>query len=583
MNDGSVRWVALAVISVGLIAILAAAPGVVLAQSEERPVSFAEGSITDERGDVVTIPVELREDVNRANLRIKSTQRDYTAILRLRDGDGDGMVRVRFNTYSAVEGADPPAFGTVSAADSVSVVSQWSTQDLPVLEAGRYNMIAVADGYRVAATLRLEEPKVGSSSSSAIPVNEGVDGVVDGGSFSTEMVSTTDSDGSSGTTAVAQGDVVRIEFDVKGVSGALTEDPPGRDLVVPDDSSPGVETTHLLQLQLDRPVEGVRSMRIDYDEGNAPTFRRAPTGGIETLGVDETGNGEVDRSLKHAVQGVRVTSGGELTVGFDREMSFDVGETVLARYRVVNPRQAGVFDLSLELSDEVGNVSNPEADGSGGLRGEDDEPMTTMEIGTESDPTDEVSSHPPTEGIARTGIVRYGEAGHGTLGNGIDLRVGRFSEEFVVSPIASVQDVRSDAEDRLIVFVDAGRFEPGFYEATLTIEDQPHLEKEVVLRERFSVEEPVASLSGPTVSANGSAVTYNVETNYAPGKLVNVEIRGSSNGDDAFLYRCMSSVGSDGTTSCTYRHGRSLSGISLDTSVFINDEELDGPIRTELP
>lgn len=121
-------WVVLAVTLSALPVAAATTP------SATAPPEFISSLITDQRGDVVRIPVRLPNS-NDARIRIVGQSTDYEAIVALSDGNHDERVFVEFNTYLA--GTDE-AFRAADTGDRVFVRSQTSVEG--ILPAGRYHL-----------------------------------------------------------------------------------------------------------------------------------------------------------------------------------------------------------------------------------------------------------------------------------------------------------------------------------------------------------------------------------------------------------------------------------------------------------
>ena len=128
----------------GVVAPLAATP----AAAQSGPaVGFGDGQTTVAQGDVATIDLQLR-NTDQAVLRILSADQQYRATIRVSDGDGDGTVRVRANTFRAgLDAAD--RFTAAGDADTARLVSESSATDASS-RAGRGPPVSLGDGTRVA-------------------------------------------------------------------------------------------------------------------------------------------------------------------------------------------------------------------------------------------------------------------------------------------------------------------------------------------------------------------------------------------------------------------------------------------------
>ena len=410
----------------------ATSAGVGMASANSGAVGFSEGKLIEERGDVATIGVELVETED-ASLLIRSAQQDYSATLWLRDGNGDGRVDVRFNTFHGVDSAHGNAFEAAAENDTVVVLQQSTDQSLPVLEAGRYNLIASVGDSRIAAVLGLEEGSVTPRHDTALaPDTAGPfysmaepDNRSSGQGPSSMTVSTADGEG----TEIAEGDVARTRFEIDGIEGALQGTVPAERLVFANDSTPGVETTHLVQFSPERNLSNVRSISIDYRSsyGDEPPVYQ---GDLDTFGLDTDGDGRIDRSLKIAVASVRTSTDGRRTVYLDRSISVESSDTLVAENAVTNPDMTGNADVRVEVGSDY----------------------------------------------EETGSVLYGLAGSGTLGHGIDLRIRNVDGgSRIVAPLAPLEVDYDSTENCLHAIVDSDDLEKGSYEVSLDIRDQPEL------------------------------------------------------------------------------------------------------------
>ncbi|MFC6771837.1 hypothetical protein ACFQDD_09965, partial [Halorubrum pallidum] len=166
-----------------------------------------------------------------------------------------------------------------------------------------------------------------------------------------------------------------------GLGGVLESPAPARNLVYPADSAPGAQTTHTMQTT---PTDSLsmRSLTIDYgvDDSTPPaSVHQFSRSDIEAIGVDETGDGYVDRSVGIAIQNVRTSTDGRVTLTFDRSITVSENHTFLLASATQNPDVTGAEDVSVTLHGDQ---------------------TTHRDRGT----------------------VLYGPAGQGTLGYGVDLR-----------------------------------------------------------------------------------------------------------------------------------------------------------------
>lgn len=178
---------------------------------------FVSSSLTDHRGDVVPIAVQMN-DASSAKIDILGRKSDYDAHVTVRDGNGDGRVTLRFNTYLA---GGAGTFETAESADSVSIHGQ-----------GTVDGMVPADNYRLRtddgndlADLRIRPRETKSLTSMVAPK----------GSFSS-LVTSRDVSAQreagnltgrtgAGTVAVAEEDVLVLRFRATGFSGLLAAQP----------------------------------------------------------------------------------------------------------------------------------------------------------------------------------------------------------------------------------------------------------------------------------------------------------------------------------------------------------------------
>ncbi|RZH67048.1 DUF7827 domain-containing protein [Natrinema altunense] len=490
-------------------------------------VEFADSNVAEQRGNVATIQLELT-NTDETSLLVRSAQRDFRADLRVRDEDGDGTVRVRFNTFYGVEHGNRPAFTAVGD-DSVTVRTHATTQSLPMLEAGRYNMIASTETSRIAGVLQLEEPTVGESQSRAI---------APGTDVKTVAASEVDIQATAGKTTIAKGDIGRAEFDVSGVEGLL-QDPTARDqLVTATDSRPRAQTTHRVQQTPDRNIEGVETISIDYDEsgGVAPNIQSLSWNDLEILGVDTDDDGHIDRSLTGSVSGVRTTSAGEISIRFDEPVSISESETFFAAYTATNPGKTGTADVRVRFGSDQ---------------------------------------------YVETGEISYGADSLGTLTHGVDLRLQSADDRSRIgAPLGSLTTTYNSTTDTLVADVDTTHLEPGTYTVRFQIyDDSPVSDDGSVVTERFVVVPQSASISEPTLT-NESTLVVNATTNLAPENDVAMRVQ-TDPLRKGYLLECTTTVERDGSVACEYELPDTES--PLNVTIRRGGTQLAEPVQYELP
>ncbi|WP_238705349.1 hypothetical protein [Natrinema pallidum] len=496
-------------------------------QPVDGTVEFADSNVVEQRGNVATIQLELA-NTDEASLLVRSAQRDFKADLRVRDEDGDGTVRVRFNTFYGVEQQGRPAF-TAGGDDSVTVRTHATTQSLPMLEAGRYNMIAATETSRIAGVLQIEEPTVGESRSRAIAPGTDVKTVAASG---VDMHATAEK------TTVAKGDIGRAEFDVGGIEGLLQDRTARDQLVTATDSRPGAQTTHRLQQTPDRDIEDVDTISIDYDEagGVAPNIQSLSWNDIEILGVDTDNDGHIDRSVTGSVSGVRTTSAGEITIRFDDPVSIAESETFVAAYAATNPSRTGTADVRVRFG---------------------------------------------ADQYVETGDISYGVESLGTLTHGVDLRLQSADDRSRIgAPLRSLTTTYNSTTDTLVADVDTTHLEPGTYTVRFQIyDDAPVSDDGSVVTERFVVVPQSTSVSEPTLM-NESTLVVNATTNLAPGNDVAMRVQ-TDPLRKGYLLECNTTVERDGTVTCEYELPDTES--PLNVTIRRDGTQLAEPVQYELP
>jgi len=529
----------------GVVAPLAATP----AAAQSGPaVGFGDGQTTVAQGDVATIDLQLR-NTDRATLRIRSADQQYRATIRVSDGDGDGTVRVRANTFRAgLDAAD--RFTAAGDADTARLVSESSATDASVLGTGRYNLIVSTADTSVASVLTLVAPDAGGSD--AHVVGAGGDATVasdPAAELGTERSDGDDTgiaaDGDATAEAVtepvsvARGDHVRTRFAVGGLGGVVESPAPARNLVYPTDSAPSAETTHAVQTTPTASV-AMRSVTVDYgvDGGTPPaSVHQFSRSDIEAIGVDETGDGFVDRSVGIAIQNSRTSTDGRVTLTFDRPIAVSENHTFRLAYAMENPDTTGAEDVAVTL------------------RGE-------------------------RETHSERGTVLYGPAGQGTLGYGVDLRPTTADGDVPTAPLAAVETTYDHAAGGLVATVDTNAFETGEYAMTLAVgEAAPEPVPRVTLRQPFAVVEPSVEFTDRAVG-DDPRLTVTADTNLAPGSSVIVRVEAEEpNGGISQVLNCVATVDSAGAVSCAFDLQNPASDFDIEVTAQRNDTVIGGPVE----
>ncbi|WP_230455363.1 hypothetical protein [Halorubrum sp. BV1] len=526
-----------AVLLVGLGGI--AAPFAAPAAAQSGPaVGFGDGQTTVAQGDVATIDLQLR-NTDQATLRIRSSDQQYRATLRVRDGDDDGTVRVRVNTFRGADGDAADRFTAEGDADAARLLSESSATDATVFDTGRYNLIVSTAETSVASVLTLTAPDAGSSDASVV----GPDADEEGAPASDEATAATDeaaaSDASAPSVSAARGDRVRTRFVVGGLGGVVESPAPARNLVYPTDSTPGAQTTHAVQTTPEDSLS-MRSVTVDYgvDGGTPPaSVHQFSRSDIEAIGVDETGDGFVDRSVGIAIQNIRTSTDGRVTLTFDRPIAVSENHTFRLAYAMENPDTTGAEDVAVTL------------------RGERE---THNERGT----------------------VLYGPAGQGTLGYGVDLRPTTADGDVPIAPLAAVETSYDHAGGGLVATVDTGAFETGEYAMTLAVgEAAPEPVPRMTLRQPFAVVEPSVEFTDRSVG-DDPRLTVTADTNLAPGSSVIIRVEAEEpNGGISQVLNCVATVDSAGGVSCAFDLQNPASDFDIEVTAQRNDTVIGGPVE----
>jgi len=508
-------------------------------------IGFGNAETTTTQGDIATIELQLR-NTDQAIFRVLSADQQYRAAVRVEDSDGDGTVHVRFNTFRGLGNDDATRFTTVDGDDNARLIAESSDQSGAVLDTGRYNLIASTATTSVAAVLYLEDPgKIGSNTSVVAPETPLSEPSTAVNESTEEPTGDSKADSSSAGTQVptaAAGDHVRTRFSVGGLGGAVEPSPPARNLVFPTDSSPSASTTHTMQVSPNRTI-AMRSLTIDYgaDASASPAMvYRLTSSDIDTLGVDETGDGYVDRSAKIAVQNIRTGTDGRVTLTFDRPITVPENDSLLAVYEVRNPRTLGSQDVAATLTGET---------------------ATYRESGT----------------------VLYGPAGQGTLGYGVDLRLESNTDKSSPTAPLSALDVSYDTDaNELVADTDTSALATGEYAVRLhTEKSAPADLPQVDLTEQFKVVEPNAEVTEHSIG-DTTQLSVTASTNLAPENTVIIRVDAQeAGGGISQIQNCVATVQPGGSISCEFDLSESGSDLDIDVSISQNDTIIAGPTRVK--
>ncbi|ADE02872.2 putative secreted glycoprotein [Haloferax volcanii DS2] len=497
----------------GLMVIPGGAIAVSASESTDESVRFADAQRIEQQGDFVKRTLVLN-NTDEARLQIASAEGDFSATVSATDGSGDGAVTVVFDTRNA---NDPDAaFRTADANDTISVLTRPSATAPETLPTGRYNVIASAGQTRIADRLWIEPPSVRGSAACSVPATQQPD-----------TIDCTDRSREGGSPVVAVGDDAVVQYRVSGLESSVQRPAPGTRSVFARNASTGAHTTHVVQWSPQADVRTSQTLRVNYREGRSPSLHSSRL--IDHIGIDTDADGEIDRSLRTAVNRYQVTSTGGLTVAFDEPISVADNETLLFEYHVVNPRTEGVTDASVSFGGETVHSS-----------------------------------------------LEYAPSGLGNVGPGVDLRV-ESSEMDLISP-QTVFDVAYDAEtDTLNVVADSTRLETGTYNVTAVIDTDIHADGDrVVLTEAFTVAEP--SVDNLSATMAGTKLNVSAQTNLAPQTKMDIDLTMSQEGTTYFS-RCLTTVGQNGVVACDFTPPRTG---TANVSISYNDTVVAGPKEIEI-
>lgn len=501
-----------------LILVLTAIPGGAIAvsasESTDESVRFADAQRIEQQGDFVKRTLVLN-NTDEASLQIASAEGDFSATVSATDGSGDGAVTVVFDTRNA---NDPDAaFRAADANDTVSVLTRPSATAPATLPTGRYNVIASAGQTRIADRLWIEPPSVRGSAACSVPATQQPTNI--------DCADRSREGGSA--PVVAVGDDAVVQYRVSGLESSLQRPAPGTQSVFARNASTGAHTTHVVQWSPQTDVRTSQTLQVNYRGGTSPSLHSSRL--IDHIGIDTDADGEIDRSLRTAVNRYQVTSSGGLTVAFDEPVSVADNETLLFEYHVVNPRTEGTSEVSVTFGGETARSS-----------------------------------------------IEYAPNALGNVGPGVDLRV-ESSEMNLISPQA-VFDVVYDAEtDTLNVVADSTRLETGTYNVTVAIDTDIHADGErVVLTEAFTVAEPSVDTLSATMA--GTKLNVSAQTNLAPQTKMDIDLTMSQEGTTYFS-RCLTTVGQDGIVACDFAPPRTG---AANVSISYNDTVVAGPKEIEI-
>ena len=192
---------------------------VVVREAGDTEATFPDGTITEARGDVAAIPIEL-DNTREATLTVGGEDLGFEANVTVRDDDQDGTVTVFFNTYAAStasEGDLGDGGDVFSVSDDDEIErSRLSTGVSNLLDATSYDMSLEAGGQNPNFDLLVLEPRETTAVRTwTAPRNRY------GDLDAAEDVREGDGEWLTRTDEVAVGDTVVYEIRASGLEGAL--------------------------------------------------------------------------------------------------------------------------------------------------------------------------------------------------------------------------------------------------------------------------------------------------------------------------------------------------------------------------
>ncbi|TKX48695.1 hypothetical protein EXE49_15590 [Halorubrum sp. ASP121] len=509
------------------------------AQPQSAPaVGFDKAQTTVTQGDVATLGVQMR-DTDEVTLTIQAPNQQYQSTLHAYDTDEDGSVTVQLNTLHPV-GVDKNNRFTAAGSDSVRLVSESGLSEGAALNTGRYNLIVSSDKTSVAAVLMITEPVNPNSTTTAVPAETSYK-QINSALKNKAQLSTTASPDTADTDSleVARGDEFWTRLPITGIGGILTSSTPSSNLVFPADSTPGVETTHTIEVNSNETVS-FSSVSVQYQGSHTRSHaatQRVTQSDIDVLGIDANKNGYVDRSLKGSIQSIQTSTDGRLAISLDQPVEIPKNNTLRVAYDIENPEVTGPQDVSVTL--QHGNTVHQS-----------------------------------------NGVITYGLAGQGTLGHGVDLRLISTEGDSPTDPLAVVNPVYNDSISGLAVGVDTHALEPGEYAIMFDVgESAPSSVPRVSHQQSFTVSEPTAELTNHSIS-NSTRLSLTADTNLASNSSVIIRVTADEKyGGVSQVVNCVATVDTDGTISCTLELSQPADEFNIDVAVKQDGTVIAGPTK----
>ena len=192
---------------------------IVVREAGDTEATFPDGTITEARGDVAAIPIEL-DNTREATLTVGSENLGFESNVTVRDDDQDGDVTVYFNTYAASTASEGD-LGSNNDVFSVGDDDEVVSSDLSIgvsnlLDAESYDMSLDAEGRETDIDLLVLEPRETTAIRTwTAPQNRygDLDAASDVREGDGEWLTRTDE--------VATGDTVVYEIQASGLEGPL--------------------------------------------------------------------------------------------------------------------------------------------------------------------------------------------------------------------------------------------------------------------------------------------------------------------------------------------------------------------------
>lgn len=491
----STTLVRLTVVAVLVFATVGVTPGVLAADAT---VAFDAETYSATRGAVVPFVVSL-DGARSGTFTLTETTGAYAATVTVEDADEDGLVRLELDTFSTSD--DRRAY-RVTGRDRLVSMTRLTPARTDPLPAGTYTLVAVTGESQAEATLTLSPFTLGPAVVETVPRADSPFGET-----STATATATDT--------VATGDWVVLRFDAPGLSGVVdTDQLPVSALVYADPSTPHARSTHTVRVPVADDLQGVplRRLVVDYEGDTAARPRQLTAGtAVALVGVDHAGDGTVDVDLSEALVSVSTHSNGRYRFQFDGEYRLASDDELVVQYEPRNPDTTGRDPVAVRINNA------PEL----------------------------------------VGLVTYGPAGQGTLGNGVTLDLVQMTDDETVPVSLANAQYRIDAETgELVVATLAPALADGEssveYVATLSLSaDSPYVgdaggDRAVarytvvsrtatvdgVANGSLSVNQTQQRLAGTTTVAPGSrlvvyAARYDEPGSFIQARLVTVDDDGS--------------------------------------------------------